>query len=224
MQSEDRLDLKRVLGRTIGRGVGEADRDSGQRIRSAVPECRRKSPPAPDPPATRPGRRFWTWRSERRKSARHRPGIRFSFCLAMAALRCQKAGGRRTLCGFRLSARNCYQRKGWPDQLHERKQGVGWYTGDQWPYDQLVGLLVSHAWRSRRAWSVIRRRVAVPDDQLGQSGKGIGEVPFQLFLLGQRRGRCGLRTGEAADEHQRRQDCCHPQRPQTRAKRGISLQ
>ena len=50
----------------------------------------------------------------------------------------------------------------------------------QWPNDELVGLGISDTCL-RRARSVVGRRVAVPDEHLGQGRQRIGELPVQLL-------------------------------------------
>src|SRR5208337_3375940 len=179
MKREDGLELKCILWQTIGRRVREGDRVQGnepyQQPGNPAVNCaeRRSGLPRALSGALRGG-------GGKHKSC---PGAD------------QKAGflpvGPRQYCNIEdrqvtelgpsstSGALYCHQLKCWADQLRKREERLRWYARNQWPNEKLVGLGISEAHLGRaRSRSIVGRCVAIPDQQLWQSRKRVGEVPF----------------------------------------------
>src|SRR5271166_4321966 len=143
MKREDRLELKCILQRAIGRRVREGDRvlcnETDQQSRNTAinhAECRTGLPRAL---TSAPG--GGGGKHEGRPDTDQEAGF-----LPVGPWQNRYIEQRQvTELGPRSTsgALYCYHLKCWADQLRKRKQGFRWYARDQWANGELVGLVIS---------------------------------------------------------------------------------
>src|SRR5262245_57411804 len=174
MEREHGLELKRVLGRAVRRGVSKRNRVLGNKAddesgNGGIDRSERWAslPRALTRASERCGRKH-KGRSHANQEASLLPVRPRQRCYVEQREIAELGAGPAPGTG------NRYQRKSRADQLSERKERSGRYARNQRSQDQLIGLHVGPE---------IRRRVAVADEHLGQGRERIGELSLQLFLL-----------------------------------------